>query len=646
MHMRNRLTLLATLLAFSLHAQISAGGIPPSWMPEWKTLTGDKPVEPVVLPKLDVQRAWEEDSQTPGQNRFAAPISTNITMENAGIWTDLPDGSRLWRCGIHAADALGLVISFEHLQLPAGAQLFTYSSDKQWVRGAYTAQSINPSGKFLVGVVPGATAWLECREPAAVRGQSQLLIKRVDYAYDRNAMATAQVAGVTGFGNSVPCHLNVNCPQGANWQTEKRGITRILMVFSNGLGWCSGTTIANTSNTPEPLVLSANHCQLIGDNPDFALWRFDFGYESADCNNPASEPVEKSVLGCERVAARLETDFMLLRMSALPANFNVYFNGWNRNTNPGITSSTFIHHPVGDIKKISIDQQAATVFPQQINWGGVFGISPSNSHWIVVPDEGYFQPGSSGSPLFNPSKLIVGQLHGGNATPANCTVQNTYWGRFDLSWNQGTTANARLRDWLDPNNTGAMTQTGYIPPAPTQFSVSGNVQTHWGQPMPNLLIQLGGSASATTQTDASGNFTFPNLAAGSNLTITPVRDTFDTNGVTSFDLVLISKHLLGLESFDSPWKIVASDANSSNGVTTFDIVEIRKTILGLYPGYPGNTSWRFFPATTTFADPMQPFATSLPAGSISVNNLQANFTTGNFIGVKIGDTNNNANPGQ
>jgi lysyl endopeptidase len=644
--MRYRFTLLAVLTAFSLHAQMSEGGLPTSFLPDFQAVIAGKSIEPVVLPKLDVAQAWAEDSRTPGQNRFAAPISADISMENAGAWADLPDGGRLWRCGIKAADALGLALLFDQFKLPPGAQFFVYSADKQWLRGAFTEQSILPSGKFLVGVVPGETAWLEYREPAAVRGQSKIHINRVDYAYDRNAMVDAQVAGITGFGTAEPCHLNINCPQGATWQTEKRGINRILMVFSNGLGWCSGTTIANTSGTPEPYVLSANHCQLIGENPDFDLWRFDFGYESADCNNPTTEPIEKSVLGCERVAFRNETDFMLLRMTALPTNFNVYFNGWNRNASPGLTGSTFIHHPVGDLKKISVDQQAATVFPQQINWGGIFGVSPSNSHWIVVPDEGYFQPGSSGSPLFNPAKLIVGQLHGGNATPANCTVQNTYWGRFDLSWNQGATAASRLRDWLDPTNTGATTQNGYIPPAPTQFTVSGNVQTHWGQPMSNLTVHLTGSVNSTTQTDASGNYTFANLPAGSNLTITPVRDIEDANGVTSFDLVLISKHILGLDPFDSPWKIIAVDANKNNLVTTFDIVEIRKMILGLYPGFPDNTSWRFFPAGTTFPDPANPFINPLPAGSITVTNLQANFTGGNFLGVKIGDANNGANPGE
>ena len=644
--MRNRLTFLAAFVAISLHAQISEGGLPPGFSSDIQSVMAGKIGQPVVLAPLDVQQAWKDDSEHPGQNRFAAPISADISMENAGTWVELPDGGRLWHCEIQSPGALGLVFQFNDMKLAPGAQLFAYSADKKWVRGAYTERSMTETGKFLIGIVPGTTAVLECREPAGVRGQSRLHIHRADYAYDRNAMVEAQVAGVTGFGNSVPCHLNVNCPAGANWQTEKRGIMRILMVFSNGLGWCSGTTIANTSNTPEPYVLTANHCQLIGNNPDFSMWRFDFGYESADCNNPTSEPVEKSVLGCQRIAARDQTDFMLLRMSGLPANFNVYFNGWNRNASPNATTTTFIHHPVGDIKKVSVDQQAPTVFNQQINWGGVFGTSPSASHWLVIPDQGYFEPGSSGSPLFNPAKQIVGQLHGGNATAANCTVQSTYWGRFDLSWNQGTTADARLRDWLDPTNTGATTQSGYIPPAPTTFTISGNVQTHWGVPMPNVTVQLTGSTTTSTVTDATGNYSFSNLTAGGNFTISPEKNTAPTNGVLTFDLALLSKHILGLQPLDSPWKIIAAEVSGNNSVTTFDVVEIRKTILGLYTAFPASPSWRFYPASTVFADPTNPFQGGPPATTISVPNIQANFTTGNFYGVKMGDVNNSADPGQ
>lgn len=82
--MRNRLTFLAVLIAFSLRAQFSEGGFPASFSPDFQALISGKTLNPVVLPKLDVARAFEEDSRTPGQNRFAAPIAADISMENAG----------------------------------------------------------------------------------------------------------------------------------------------------------------------------------------------------------------------------------------------------------------------------------------------------------------------------------------------------------------------------------------------------------------------------------------------------------------------------------------------------------------------------------------------------------------------------------
>lgn len=617
-------------------AQISDGGQPLALLPENQSLLSQKQPAPVVLPALDVQRSREEDTRTPGQNRFAAPVATDVSLENAGVWTDLPNGDRVWQCALQSPGALGLVLLFDQFRLPPGSRFFAYSPDGKNVRGAYTERSCIPSGKFTIGVLPGETARLELYEPASVKGQSQIHLNRADIAYDP--------AGLLDFGDALPCNINVNCPTGAAWQTEKKGVGRILMVFSNGAGWCSGTLIANTAGTGEPWFLTAYHCQLIGQDPDFDQWVFDFDYEAAGCDNPANEPSAKSVLGCERIAFRQETDFMLLKLSPLPGNYGLHFNGWTRDSTPaGYT--TFIHHPIGDIKKITVDSGAAVIHPLSLNWTGIFGISPPRSHWKTVPDYGIFQPGSSGSPLFDPNRRIVGQLHGGSSNQMNPCLNNiAYWGRFDYSWNQGSDPQHRLRDWLDPANLNPVTQNGYPQPAPAMFSVSGNVQTHWGQPMPNVKVTITGGASATVYTDTLGNYAFSNIPLGGNYTVTASRDSNDINGVSTFDLVLISKHILGIEPLNSPWKMIAADANKSNSVTTFDIVESRKLILGIFSAYPNNTSWRFFPASASFPVPANPFA-NMPPEFISIQNLQADYTGGNFKGVKTGDTNNTAGPG-
>jgi len=285
------------------------------------------------------------------------------------------------------------------------------------------------------------------------------------------------------------------------------------------------------------------------------------------------------------------------------------------------------------------------VLNQTTNWGGQFGSTPAGSHWKVVPDYGIFQGGSSGSPLLDTNKRIVGQLHGGNASPQNpCLILNAYFGRFDLSWSQGTLPETRLKEWLDPGNTNASTQNGYAQPIPVTYSVSGKVTTYTGVPIPNCKIFISGNTNGYVYTNTQGDYIFPNIPAGGNYMITPVRDTNDLNGVSTYDLVLITNHLLGLQSLDSPWKVIAADVNHNNSVTTFDIVEARKLILGIYAQLPSNAAWRFFPAATTFGNPQNPFASGLPLESIVINSLQSNFTLGSFKGVKVGDANNSASP--
>jgi hypothetical protein len=124
--------------------------------------------------------------------------------------------------------------------------------------------------------------------------------------------------------------------------------------------------------------------------------------------------------------------------------------------------------------------------------------------------------------------------------------------------------------------------------------------------------------------------------------IKPINNKNPLNGVTTFDLVLITKHILGVQYLDSPYKIIAADANKSNSVTTFDLVEIRKLILFIITEYQNNTSWRFIPASWTFSNPSNPFASAFPE-CIHVDLSSGNSITDvDFIAIKIGDVNGSA----
>ncbi len=127
------------------------------------------------------------------------------------------------------------------------------------------------------------------------------------------------------------------------------------------------------------------------------------------------------------------------------------------------------------------------------------------------------------------------------------------------------------------------------------------------------------------------------IPLASNLTITPMKNDNPLNGVTTYDLILIARHILGLEPLGSPYKMIAADANKSGGITTFDLVELRKLILGILPALPNNNSWRFVDSSFVFPNATNPFQTVFPEVT-TVANAQFNLNR-LFYGIKIGDVN-------
>ena len=136
--------------------------------------------------------------------------------------------------------------------------------------------------------------------------------------------------------------------------------------------------------------------------------------------------------------------------------------------------------------------------------------------------------------------------------------------------------------------------------------------------------------------DSNGYYEISPLESGGNYVVTPEKNVDPLNGVTTYDLVLISQHILQIDTLDSPYKIIAADANNSGSVSTLDLVELRKLILFIESGFPNNTSWRFVDAEYVFPNPLNPWETSFPE-VFSINDLPMGLTEANFIAIKIGD---------
>ncbi len=182
----------------------------------------------------------------------------------------------------------------------------------------------------------------------------------------------------------------------------------------------------------------------------------------------------------------------------------------------------------------------------------------------------------------------------------------------------------------------------------TSASVAGVLKTETSVGLEEGNVEVSGSNPATPPfsmfdlSNAAGEYAFSNaIPMASNLTITPTQDNNPLNGVTTYDLVLISKHILGIEPLNSPYKMIAADANKSGSITAFDIVELRKLILGIYQELPNNNSWRFVEKSFNFPVPSNPFSTVFPENT-TVGNIQASQMNDDFMAMKVGDVNQSA----
>ena len=155
------------------------------------------------------------------------------------------------------------------------------------------------------------------------------------------------------------------------------------------------------------------------------------------------------------LATNSSTDYLLLQLSAAPPDdYNVYYSGWDATGDVPLGSVTAIHHPSGDVKKISFEDDPISVsgyYEKDVPARG-------NTHWKVNDwDSGTTEGGSSGSPLFDSNKRIIGQLHGGDAA---CNINEPDWyGRFNITFPEISTwlapdGSTQLIDGYDPSNSG------------------------------------------------------------------------------------------------------------------------------------------------------------------------------------------------
>ena len=405
------------------------------------------PVPPVfTFPAVDAGALLLEDADRlahglKGRFRFGVEHPAAIDVLASGTWTTTARGGRICRAVIECPGALGIGITFDRYEIPAGAQVFLYNGNGD-VLGAFTAAS-HP-GRSVLGVqpLPGSRITVEYTCPARLSGRAALRIGQVVHVYrspwkgfDRD------------LGDSGPCNINTICAEGDEWRPEIRSVALIIA----GASTCTGQLMNNCNNDSIPYFLTANHCLAGGTDP--ATWVFRFLWESPSCDPTQNGPTNNTISGSTQLVANPESDMLFLQLDEQPPpSFNAYYNGWDKSGTPP-TSGTCIHHPSGDIKKISHDNDGQVALNIDV------GNGPADCWHVAGWDAGTTEPGSSGSGLWDQDHRIVGQLYGGEAQCANNV--NDYFGRFDVSFPLlepwlGSCGNTL--DGLDPGQAGPLVQ--------------------------------------------------------------------------------------------------------------------------------------------------------------------------------------------
>ncbi len=430
-------------------AQISVGGTPYSFKENLRN--GYIPIE--VMERIDLDKIRKEDEKDIEMEqpwRFGIDLDVNFNLENAGIWKALPNGDRIWQLEIVAQNAKSINLIYDDFFLPEGSSLYIYSKDRESMIGGFTKLNNKRDRSFATGITNGESAILEYYEPRSVKGQGAISIAKVIHGYKSLALKFRD------FMDSGPCHVNTNCEEGDDWQDEKRSVA--LIMLSNNTRICTGALVNNVEENGRPFFLTANHCNGGGSSN---TWIFMFNYESPGCaivDGPTNQTVSGSIFRANNAA----TDMLLVELDEDPnLNFQPYFAGWTRLA-PG-PGGVMIHHPAVDVKKIATYDVTPRIGlasdPRDPPLPGNYWFTSSFA--ATTNGQSIPEGGSSGAPIFNNDGRIIGQHR--RSDPGDCgNAANEFsWsGRFGISWNNGTTAASRLRDWLDPNNTNTNTMNG------------------------------------------------------------------------------------------------------------------------------------------------------------------------------------------
>ncbi len=528
------LLLIITINTTITFAQRNIGGTPPSFIFK-EYCKGKDSIETKIMPTINVDSIIIAHDTIGGPYKFGYAIDVNFGISNSGTWDTLLNGDKIWRLNIHSQDAFSINLIYDDFWMPEGSQFFVYNFEKDQILGAFTEMNNKADSTFATFLTKGDITTLEYYEPAGVTG-SRINITKVIHGY----------SDFLELGNSAYCQVDINCPEGDESCIEKHSVVRIWVPLpDNAYGFCSGVLISNVKENLTPYILTADHCLFPYSEDLLSSLLFQFQYWNPICNEDPPNPnvgyifeFNASEFDYIRSPWTRDLDMGLLRISddPFPSGYGITYAGWNaslgeENIPPNTTS---IHHPIADVMKISIDYNEPIITTR------ISPLAPwEDGFWMTDFDIGTSEPGSSGSPLFDDNKRIIGSLSG----PYHWEEMDEYsdlcvdpfrkilFGRFDLFFDYYSI-------WrLDPDNTGIRTIGPTSPPiflinrtltgnykfaALKDMHIEGNVTTNVYPKCQQSNVPFTAEPGSNVEIKAKSITIHPGttLKAGSNVTIT------------------------------------------------------------------------------------------------------------------------------
>ena len=494
---------------------------------------------PIPSQNTEALLADELSKRTSGRApKYAVNIPVNFTPQAHGLWEDVKGDKMVSRMKIKSSGAEAINLGFTKYNMPRGGQLFLYSSDYQEVFGPFTPADNEEHEQLWTPNIKGDEIVIEIQIPKSEYNNLDIELGFVNHAFQKFSSA-ALLSG--------SCNLDVICGTADGWGIVEphRDIIQSVAVISTGGGtFCTGFLISNANQDCTPLFMTADHCGIGAGNAASLVtyWNF-FNSTCRQPNSAASGQNGDGTLadfntGAIFRAGNSTSDFTIVELDdPVSETANAYFAGYDA-SGAQPSSAIGIHHPSTDEKRISFEDD-----PTQFTTYSSGTPTNNYTHVQVVDwDTGTTEGGSSGSPLFDQDERVIGQLHGGGAACGNNS--SDWYGSLAVSWEGGGAPNTRLRDWLDPNNTGTLVNNGYYA-GNCNFSVLADPGFQDVCPPANATYNLTVSDAFTSNVTLStsglaaglnGSFSSNNVSPGSSVTLTISNTSNTTVGNYTFNV--------------------------------------------------------------------------------------------------------------